>query len=143
MQFSGAFFVRHNVSLIKFIPMQLLFTLWLTLMPLYTSPAPVAAPAKTAVAKDYCNIYGAVYLERDPKYKRDASFTVFLEEDEAFANMIVYRENNKLFADATAVWYLTPSKAFADHILYVTDNRNLADFTVHYTDVRSFAACRE
>ncbi|WP_242920814.1 DUF6150 family protein [Pontibacter liquoris] len=122
--------------------MQILFTLWLALMPLCL-PAPPAAPAKTTVAKGYCNIYGSVYLERDPKYKNQAAYTVFLNEDEAFANMIVYRENNKLFADGTAIWYLTPSKAFADHVLYVTDNRNLADFTVHFTDVRSFAACRE
>ncbi len=131
------------LHLINFIAMHLLLTFWLALSPFYTLPAAVAAPAATTVAKGYCNIYGAVYLERDPKYKRDAAYTVFLNEDEAFANMVIYRESNKLFADATAVWYLTPSKAFADHILYVTDNRNLADFTVHYTDVRSFAACRE
>ncbi|WP_347157839.1 DUF6150 family protein [Pontibacter chitinilyticus] len=123
--------------------MQILFSLWLALMPLARPVIPAAAPATTTVAAGYCNIYGAVYLERDPKYKSDAEYTVFLDEDEAYANMIVYRENNKLFADATAVWYLTPTKAFADHVLYVTDNRNLADFTVHYTLTRSFAQCRE
>lgn len=120
--------------------MHLLLTFWLALSPLLHTPEP--AP-KAAIAKNYCNVYGAVYLERDPKYKSTASYTVFLGEEEAFANMVVYRENNKLFADATAVWYLTPTKAFADHILYVTDNRNLADFSVHYTGARSFAACRE
>lgn len=92
---------------------------------------------------DYCKIYGSVYLERDPKYKNTASYTVFLGEEEVYANMMVYRESNKLFADGTAIWYITPTKAFADHILYVTDNRNLADFSVHYTTVRSYAACRE
>ncbi|MDX5436421.1 MAG: DUF6150 family protein [Pontibacter sp.] len=124
--------------------MQILFTFWLSLVPLFLTPkaTPVAAKEVTAV-RDYCKIYGAVYLERDPKYKNTAAYTVFLNEEEAFANMIVYRENNKLFADATAIWYLTPNKAFADHILYVTDNRNFADFSVHFTNVRSFAACRE
>lgn len=124
--------------------MQILISFWLTLIPLFLTPTETPVAAKqTAVARDFCRIYGSVYLERDPKYKNTAAFTVYLDEEEAFANMVVYRESNKLFADATAVWYLTPNKAFADHILYVTDNRNFADFTVHYTKVRSFATCRE
>ncbi|MBC5994698.1 hypothetical protein [Pontibacter cellulosilyticus] len=124
--------------------MQILITFWLALAPMFLTPKAAPAEAKkAAVARDYCKIYGAVYLERDPKYKNTAAYTVYLNEEEAFANMIVYRENNKLFADATAIWYLTPNKAFADHILYVTDNRNFADFSVHYTNVRSFATCRE
>src|SRR5690606_35867886 len=102
-----------------------------------------AAPETSVTADNYCRIYGSVYLERDPKYRNAASHTVFLNEEEAFADMVVYRESNKLFADATAVWYITPNKAFADHILYVTDNRNLADITLHFTTVRSFATCRE
>lgn len=106
--------------------------------------APVAKPAASVgVDRDFCRVYGAVYLERDPKYRNTASHTVFLNEDEAFADMVVYREGNKLFADATAVWYITPTKAFADHVLYVTDKRNFADFTVHFTDVRAYATCRE
>jgi len=119
--------------------MPILFTFWLALLPFFKPTAPAVAPA----GNDHCRIYGSVYLERDPKYKNDARYTVFLNEDEAFADMVVYRENNKLFADATAVWYITPKKAFADHILFVTDNRNLADITVHFTTVRSFATCRE
>jgi hypothetical protein len=104
----------------------------------------VAAPASgpAPAAQDICRIYGSVYLERDPKYNNTASHTVYLGDEEAFATMVVYRENNKLFADATGVWYITNKKAFADHVLYVTDNRNFADFTVHFTSVRSYAACR-
>ena len=118
--------------------------LWLWLAPLlFTTETRPASTAKVAVGRDICKVYGAVYLERDPKYKNTATYTVYLNEEEAFANMIVYRENNKLFADGTAIWYLTPNKAFADHILYVTDNRNFADFSVHFTNVRSFATCRE
>ncbi|GAB3202560.1 hypothetical protein ABID22_002695 [Pontibacter aydingkolensis] len=124
--------------------MQILITLWFALLPLFSVTEEAPAPVNRVIAaRDYCKIYGAVYLERDPKYKNTAAHTVYLNEEEAFANMVVYRENNKLFADATAVWYLTPNKAFADHIVYVTDNRNFADFTVHFTNVRSFAACRE
>lgn len=120
--------------------MSLLFTFWLALLP-FLKPAVAGVPP--AAGNDHCRIYGSIYLERDPRYKSSASHTVFLNEDEAFADMVVYRESNKLFADATAVWYITPTKAFADHILYVTDNRNLADITVHFTTVRSFATCRE
>ncbi|MEJ8804535.1 DUF6150 family protein [Pontibacter sp. H249] len=124
--------------------MQILITFWFTLLPLFLAENEASAPVEEVVAaRDFCKVYGSVYLERDPKYKNTASYTVFLEEDEAFANMVVYRESNKLFADATAVWYITSKKAFADHIVYVTDNRNFADFTVHFTKVRSFAACRE
>lgn len=121
--------------------MPLLFTFWMALLPFFKTS--VSLTETVRVSGDHCRIYGSVYLERDPKYKNDAAYTVFLGEEEAFADMIVYRESNKLFADATAVWYLTPNKAFADHILYVTDNRNLADITVHFTTVRSFATCRE
>ena len=105
------------------------------------APAPVAQPVSGQ--KDYCRIYGSVYLERDPKYKNTAAYTVYIEKEDAFANMIVYRESNKLFADATAVWYITPKKAFADHVLYVTENRNLAQFSVYFTDARAFAECRQ
>lgn len=124
--------------------MQIILTFWLALLPLLFASENKSEVATIATTdRNICRVYGAVYLERDPKYKNTASFTVYLNEDEAFANMVVYRENNKLFADGTAIWYLTPSKAFADHILYVTENRNFADFTVHYTDVRTFATCRE
>ncbi|MCC9168368.1 hypothetical protein [Pontibacter harenae] len=125
--------------------MQLLLIFWLVLNMLFhtAEPVPVAPSAKAIATRDYCKVYGSVYLEYDPKYKNTAAYTVFLKEDEAFADMVVYREKNKLFADGTAIWYITPKKAFADHILYVTDNRNLANFTVHFTDVRSFATCRE
>ena len=77
--------------------MPLLFTFWLALLPFFKS----AAPEASVTADNYCRIYGSVYLERDPKYRNAASHTVFLNEEEAFADMVVYRESNKLFADAT------------------------------------------
>ena len=122
--------------------MILLMTFWLTLLPYLVAPQPVATPSVTAVKQDICRVYGSVYLERDPRYKNTAAYTVYLGDEEAFASMVVYRESNKLFADGTAIWHITNKKAFADHVLFVTDNRNFADFTVHFTDVRSYAACR-
>ena len=117
--------------------MQLLLALWISLLP-YLGAAPAAE-----AARNHCQVYGAVYLERNPLYKNTASHVVYLGEQEAFADMVVYRESNKLFADAPAVWFVTPTKAFASHVLYVTDQRHQADFTVHFTDVRSFATCRD
>lgn len=122
--------------------MILLINLWLLLFPFLGTPQPAAAPSVATQNKDICRIYGSVYLERDPKYKNTAAYTVYLNDEEAFASMVVYRESNKLFADATGIWHITNKKAFADHVLYVTDNRNFADFTVHFTNVRSYAACR-
>lgn len=122
--------------------MILIISFWLSLLPYLAAPQPTAPIPVTVASKDICRIYGSVYLERDPKYKNTAAYTVYLGEEEAFANMVVYRESNKLFADATGVWHITNKKAFADHVLYVTDNRNFADFTVHFTNVRSYAACR-
>jgi hypothetical protein len=122
--------------------MILLLTFWLTLLPCLAVPQPAITSSETAVNKDICRIYGSVYLERDPRYKNTANYTVYLCDEEAFASMVVYRESNKLFADGTAIWHITNKKAFADHVLFVTDNRNFADFTVHFTDVRSYAACR-
>jgi hypothetical protein len=122
--------------------MPFLLALFLSLLVPKELPKVIPASEATAI-KDYCKIYGSVYLERDPKYKNTASYTVFLNEEEVYADMMVYRESNKLFADGTAIWYITPTKAFADHILFVTDNRNLADFSVHYTKIRSYASCRE
>jgi len=117
--------------------MPILLALWISLLP-YTGLA--LAPE---VARNHCQVYGAVYLERNPLYKNTASHVVYLGEEEAFADMVVYRESNKLFADAPAVWFVTPNKAFADHVLYVTEQRHQADFTVFFTDVRSFATCRD
>ena len=124
--------------------MPILFTFFLVLGTLLSSPDVTPdTPKPVAVEKGFCKIYGAVYLEYDPKYKNTASYTVFLNEEEAYASMVVFKEKNKLFADNTGIWYITPKKAFADHILFVTDKRNFADFTVHFTTMRSQAACRE
>ncbi|MBF8965323.1 hypothetical protein I0P70_18895 [Pontibacter sp. FD36] len=122
--------------------MILIISFWLSLLPYLTAPQPAAEPSVRVAGNDICRIYGSVYLERDPKYKNTAAYTVYLGDEEAFASMVVYRESNKLFADGTGIWHITNKKAFADHVLYVTDNRNFADFTVHFTNVRSYAACR-
>ena len=100
-------------------------------------------PAEEVVQNDrHCRIYGSVYLERDPGRRSYASYTIFVDEEEAFADISVFKEDNKLFADKAGLWYITPNRAFADHVLFVTENRAFADFSVYFTDIRSFAGCR-
>ena len=91
---------------------------------------------------DPCRIFGTVFLETNPSRRGFCFATVYLEPEEAFADLMVYREDNKLFADKAGFWYLPPGPNFADYVLFVTENRALADFTIHYTTVRSFAGCR-
>lgn len=101
------------------------------------------SPEKPTVSGiDFCRIYGSVYFERDPRRQASAHFTVFEESEEAFANLVVYKEDNKLFADKPGLWYETKSRDFADYIIFISPNRNMADFGVHFTTVRGFAGCK-
>ncbi|SMB87146.1 hypothetical protein SAMN00120144_1487 [Hymenobacter roseosalivarius DSM 11622] len=125
----------------------LLLLSWLTLG-LGANFAPQSVPASvllpsTAQSVEACRIYGSIYLETDPRWRSYCFATVYLEPDEAFADVLVFKESNKLFADKAGFWYFTMARDFADYALFVTDNRNLADFSIHYTDVRSYAGCRK
>ncbi len=114
--------------------------------PAVLAPNPAASVTKANnLTRDpeFCNIYGSVFLTSDPKYKSMARYIVYLEPDEAFANLVVFKEENKLFADKPGLWYLAPGHDFADYVLFVTTNRAFADFSVFYTRSRSFAGCRE
>lgn len=104
------------------------------------APFVVAAPTGSV---EPCRIYGSVFLETNPARRGFCFATVYLEPEEAFADVLVYREDNKLFADKAGFWYLSPGPNFADYVLFVTANRALADFSITYTEVRSFAGCRK
>ena len=83
-----------------------------------------------------------MFLETDPSRRGYCYGTVYVEPEEAFADVLIFKENNKLFADKTGLWYDAPARDFADYILYVTPDRNRADFSIHYTKIRSFAGCK-
>ena len=103
------------------------------------------APAKTpaTVSLEPCKIYGSVYLETDPARRSYCTGTVYVEPEEAFANLVVFKESNKLFADKPGLWADAPARDFADYVLFVTTDRSRADFAIHYTKVRSFAGCKQ
>ncbi|MBX0292846.1 hypothetical protein K3G63_20550 [Hymenobacter sp. HSC-4F20] len=114
----------------------------LALNPFRSVPVvPLAVPAALS-SVDPCRLYGSVYLETDSRRRSQCFGVVYQEPDEGFADLMVFQETNKLFADKVGLWYLTDSRDFADYVLLVTDNRNLADFSFHYTKVRSYAGCR-
>lgn len=113
-------------------------------------PVPVPAPGSPDATyiqsrrdPEYCRIYGSVFITSDPKYKNLARYVVFIEPEEAFANLAVFKEENKLFADKPGLWYPAPAHDFADYVLFVTTNRAFADFSVFYTKSRSFAGCKQ
>jgi len=90
-----------------------------------------------------CRLFGSVYLTSDPKQKNLARYIVYIEPEEAYADLLVFKENNKLFADGPGLWFINSSRNFADHIFYVTTNRAFADFSIHYTSKRTFAGCKD
>ncbi|AMJ64459.1 hypothetical protein [Hymenobacter sp. PAMC 26628] len=91
---------------------------------------------------DPCKVYGSIYLETDPTRRNGCFGIVYVEPDQAFADLLVFKEENKLFADKAGLWAEAPNRDFADYVLFVTPTRGLADFTIHYTPVRSFAGCK-
>lgn len=103
------------------------------------APGPAIAPREPEI----CRMFGSVYLTSDPKQKNYARFIVYLEPEDTYADLFVFKETNKLFADAPGLWYLTPSRNFADHIFFVTTNRAFADFSIYYTKARTLAGCRK
>jgi hypothetical protein len=102
------------------------------------SPAKAASPAGV----EPCKIYGSIYLETDPSRRSNCFATVYVEPEEAFADVLVYQETNKLFADKAGLWYPADNREFADYRLFVTPDRNLAEFSIHYIKVRTFAGCK-
>ena len=126
--------------------MRIFWVSFLLILFLPFRPASVAGsfspPKHSVLGIDFCRIYGSVYFERDPRRQSGSHFTIFEETEEAFANLVVYKEDNKLFADQPGLWYETKNRDFADYIIFISPNRNMADFGVHFTSVRGFAGCK-
>lgn len=87
---------------------------------------------------DVCQLYGAVYITENPS---EANFKIFVEESEAFADLVVFREENRLMADEPGIWFLSDSPAFTNFSVFIEKRRGLADFAIFYTDILSFAGC--
>lgn len=103
--------------------------------------APVAV--RPAGSVEPCKIFGSVYLENDPRRANSCFAVVYVEPEQAFADVLVFNETNKLFADKAGLWCPAENREFADYTLFVTTDRSRADFAIHYTKVRSFAGCKQ
>jgi hypothetical protein len=101
-----------------------------------------AGPAHAAGSVEPCKIFGSIYLENDPRRANQCFAVVYVEPEQAFADVLVFNETNKLFADKAGLWCPAENREFADYTLYVTTDRSRADFAIHYTKVRSFAGCK-
>jgi len=89
--------------------------------------------------KAWCEIKGSVFVTDNPRL---ANWMVFQEEEDSFAQMMVFKEINRLFADKGGRWHFVNNPGLADHIIYYVTNRSMADFSVYFTDVPTFAGCR-
>ncbi len=94
---------------------------------------------RAEVPAELCKLKGAVYVTDNPK---QAHYYVYVEDYDSSADLSVFAEENKLFADKPGLWFFTEQKAFADFIVYFTDSKGMADFSIYYTDVASFAGCK-
>jgi hypothetical protein len=104
---------------------------------------PALALAHPAGSVEPCKIFGSVYLENDPRRANSCFAVVYVEPEQAFADVLVFNETNKLFADKAGLWCPAENREFADYALFVTTDRSRADFAIHYTKVRSFAGCKQ
>lgn len=121
----------------------MLIALLVACFPWLLPPPAIPGPAVRPAEVEFCQLYGAVYLEREPSQRAFCAFIAYEEPDEAFTDLNVYKEDNKLFADQPGLWYLTPNRAFADYVVFVTPTRAFADFSIHYVTSRTFAGCRK
>lgn len=118
---------------------------WLALNPFGAVPRVPFVSSVSAVPAgsiEPCRIFGTVYFETNPARRGECFGSVYFEPEQAFADVLVFKEDNKLFADKPGFWYLTEGRAFADYVLYVSPTRALADFSITYTTIRSFAGCQ-
>ena len=87
-----------------------------------------------------CKVYGKIYEETIPA---QADFSVYIEDSEAFADLLVYEHTNPLYADREGQWAFVENRAFAKYYVYFTNKRNQADFTIAFIDTESFAGCNK
>lgn len=71
-----------------------------------------------------------------------ADYSVFIQKEEAFSDLVVYKVDDVLFATQEGLWYITEKKAFANHIIYLESNESSADFSVSFTDIESLVGCK-
>lgn len=89
---------------------------------------------------DFCELYGAVYVEKEDANL--AQYSVYIQDSEAFAQVLVFEEDSRTYADKPGRWYFVNNRGMADFVIYYVGEEGLADFSIYFTDVASFAGCQ-
>ena len=85
-----------------------------------------------------CKVFGSVHVMNE---KRGADYLIYLDDSEAFADLLVFKEEHRLYADRSGFWFMEKSKGLADFRVFLTKNRDEADFSIYYVDSPTFAGC--
>jgi len=94
---------------------------------------------KVMAQNGWCQLKGAVFVDSNPSR---VQYRVYLEESESFADLLVFKASNTLFADKPGLWYFTEARAQAAVSILMVKERSLADFSIHFVDTESFAGCQ-
>jgi hypothetical protein len=94
---------------------------------------------KSKAQSAWCQLKGPVFVDTNPSR---IQYRVYVEESESFADMLVFKAQNALFADAPGKWYFTPARAEANVFIMIVKERSQADFSIHFIDTESFAGCQ-
>lgn len=97
-----------------------------------------AKPEVTPTQIEYCSLRGSVYIA---EHRDQANFIAYQEDSEAFADFLVFEEENKLYATEEGVWFFVENRGIADFSIYLTKSKGEADFIFAYTDSPTFAGC--
>lgn len=89
--------------------------------------------------KAWCQLKGPVFVDTNPSR---IQYRVYVEESESFADVLVFKSPNLLFADAPGKWYFTSSRAEANTFIMIVKERSQADFSIHFIETESFAGCQ-
>lgn len=85
----------------------------------------------------FCSLHGSVFITKD---RSRADFIVY-KDSEAFADFLVFEEENRLYATEDGIWYFVENRGIADFSVYFTESKGEAHFTMAYTDSPTFAGC--
>ena len=92
-----------------------------------------------AAQNGWCQLSGAVFVDSNPTR---AQYRVYIEESESFADLLVFKTINALFADKPGLWFFTSSRAQASVGIILVKERAQADFSIHFVETESFAGCQ-
>jgi len=96
-------------------------------------------PQASNAQKAWCQLQGPVFIDSNPTR---VQYRVYEEESESFADLLVFKAANALFADKPGLWYFTEARAQATIGIMFVKERSLADFSIYFVETESFAGCQ-